>query len=1021
MPLVPPGTYNVSVTAAGFKNALRRAVPVSVGSVVDLTIALETGSATESVTVTADISLLEEKSGTLSQLVKDKEMLEMPLNGRNYLALANLTAGVVPASGSRDQTFSAYGNTGLQNAFLLDGGRNENYLRGLDNRARDMIRPPLDALAEFTIQTSNFSAEFGAAAGGVVNAITKSGTNSIHGSAYEFLRNSRLDARNFFAQAKPLLVRNQYGGSLGGPIKRDRAWLFGAYEGIHNRNESAGTSVVPTIAQRSGNFGSTPIFDPNTTRPNASGSGYIRDPFPSNTIPAGRMNSLGLSLLNNYPLANVAGSNSLFVRNIPQTQDSKNGVVRGDVQVTGRDSMFGRYSITRSSLLAASGLPDPAQSSVQRYINSSSVGYGYTRTISPTFINEARFTWTTIDMNQDATTPRNEIIPGSLDPRVTSGTPVFNVSGFAGLGSQPGCCGNSPLKKTSGVWDWSDNMSKSFGAHVMRFGGEFMLIRPGTFATSNGRSSFGFTGVFTQNPQGRSNTGNSLADLLLGTANSLTTGTIAEATERSWFGVGYFQDDWTLRPGLTLNLGVRYEYAQPYIETQNRMANFILDPGDPQFGQLLMAGNSARPRSLIYGDKNNWAPRVGLAWRVPQIKDLVLRSSFGIFYAQDQGTGVTNRMTSNPPFFGYGAQTISSDQLFPSSGWMLDPNSPIPRPAPIDPASFVLNPASTATLVNWADHMKTPYVQQWSFSVEKRLPWNMVAEVNYVGNHGVQLQGLGEGNQPAILSSTTVVSRRPLARYTSASVKSVANWNMTSYQGLAAKLEKRFSSGVSFLTTFTYGHALDYQNPALDLCDGCGSGNTIQNNYDRKTNYASADNDIRLRYVLAGAFELPFGKGKPFLENSKAGSAIFGGWRVTTIYQVQTGLPLTPGLSFDSANAGTTTRPNRSCDGNLDDPTIAKYFDTSCFTVPTSYTFGNSGRNILRAPGLNNIDFSVQRDFRLPIEHQTILQFRAEFFNALNHAQFGAPGLIVGNATYGVITSTAADNRQIQFGLRASF
>jgi hypothetical protein len=1021
VPLLPPGNYNVTVSAQGFKTSVQRAVAVTVGGVIDLKITLETGSSSQSVTVTGEAPLVEDKSATLAQVVTAKQLIDLPLNGRNYLAVANLTAGAIPSSGSRDQTFSAYGNTGLQNAFLLDGARNENYLRGLDNRTRDMVRPPLDALSEFTVQTSNFSAEFGAAAGGVVNAITKSGTNQIHGSAYEFLRNDHLDATNFFAQTKPLLVRNQYGGSLGGPIKKDKAWIFGAYEQYHNRSETTSISTVPTVAQRSGIFGSTPIYDPGTTRANPNGSGYLRNQFAGNVIPAERWSPIGAALLNSYPLANVAGSTSLYRANVAQKQDTKNGVVRGDVQVSDKDSLFARYSRTSGLLNADAGLPAPAGEPVNRQTDSTSAGLGYTRTISPTLINEFRFTWTTITMAQDATVPRNEIIPGSLDTRVDSGTPTFALSSYASYGSQAGCCSNSPLTKSSGVWDWSDNVSKSWGAHVLRFGSEFMLIRPSTFATSNGRSSFGFSGVFTQNPQKRSGTGSSIADLLLGDANSLTTGTIAEAVERGWFGSGYAQDQWTVNRQLTLNLGLRYEYSSPYIETQNRMANFILDPGSPLYGQLILAGNANLPRSLVYGDRNNWAPRVGLAWRVPGAKDLVIRSSFGIFYAQDQGTGVTNRMTSNPPFFGYGAQTISSDQLFPSSGFVLTPNASITRPTPVNPSTFVLNPASTATLVSWPTHIRTPYVQQWSFSMEKRLPWDLLAEVNYVGNHGVQLLGIGEGNQPRTLGPTTVNSRRPLIAYTDASVKALGNWNMSYYEGLSSKLEKRFGNGISFLTTFTYGHALDWQNPALDLCDGCGSGDTIQDNYNRQANRASSDNDVRLRYVLAGSFELPFGRGKRLLRNSRVGSAIAGGWRVVPIYQIQTGLPFTPALSFDAANAGTITRPNRVCDGSLPIPSLQEYFDRSCFIAGASYVFGNSGRNVLRAPGINSLDLSIQRDFRLPIEHETTLNFRLEGFNALNHPQFSAPGATVGSATYGVITSTSLDNRQLQLGLHIAF
>jgi hypothetical protein len=1021
IPLIPPGNYNLSVTHAGFKTAVRRKVTVNVGSVADLTITLETGNANESVTITSDAPLVEDKSATVAQVITSQQLIDLPLNGRNYLSLANLTAGAIPSSGSRDQTFSAYGNTGLQNAFLLDGGRNENYLRGLDNRARDIIRPPLDALSEFSVQTSNFSAEYGSSAGAVVSAITKSGTNSFHGSAYDFLRNDHLDAINYFAQRRPLLVRNQYGGSLGGPIRRDRAWFFAAYEGTPNRSESTASSTVPTQAQRSGNFTSTPVFDPATTRLNPNGTGYIRDQFQNNVIPASRLNALGVNLLNSYPLANAPGSSTLFVANTPQLQNSNNAVLRGDVQVSSKDSMFGRYSISRGSLFASPGLPLPAQTPVARDTDSTSFAYGYTRTLSPTFINEFRFTWTTINLQQDATQALNPIIPGSLDPQVMSGTPFFNLSGYAGLGSQPSCCSNSPLRKSSGVWDWSDNLSKSLGAHVLKFGGEFILIRPSTFATSNGRANIGFTGVFSQNPQTRAGTGSPVADLLLGYANSLTTGTIANSVERSWFVAGYLQDQWTVNRQLTLNFGVRFEYAAPYTEINNRMANLILDAGDPLYGKLIQAGNAARPDSLIYGNKNNWAPRAGLAWRVPHAKDLVIRSAFGLFYAQDQGTGVTNRLTSNPPFFGYGAQTLSSDQLFPATGFVLSPNASIVRPAPIDPATFRLVPSATSTLVSWPSHLRTPYVAQWSFAVEKRLPWNMVAEVNYVGNHGVGLLGVGEANQPIVLAATTVNSRRPLAQYTIASVKAVRNWNASYYEGMSAKLEKRFQSGVSFLTTFTYGHALDLQNPALDLCDGCGSGDTIQNNYNLSANRASADNDVRLRYVFGGSLESPFGTGKRWLASSRAASAVLGGWRGTTIYQVQTGLPFTPGLSFDAANGGTVTRPNRVCDGNIDNPTLQRWFDTSCFTVPTSLMFGNSGRNVLRAPGRNNVDFSLQRDFRMPTERATILQIRLEAFNALNHPQFGTPGATVGNAQYGLISGTGGENRQLQIGMRVTF
>src|SRR5215472_16920369 len=268
-----------------------------------------------------------------------REIVQLPLNGRNYLDLGRLAAGAVPAQGSRDQTFSAYGNTGLQNAFLMDGARNENYLRGLDNRARDILRPPLDALSEFEVQTSNFSAEFGASAGAVITAISKSGTNQWHGSGYDFLRNDHLDASNFFAQpgSKPLLVQNQYGGSAGAPIVRNRAWIFGAYEGLHSSTESVGFATVPTAAMRQGNFSPTAVYDPASTASNPSGSGFVRTPFPDNVIPASRFDKIGQELIGFYPLPNLPGLANNYTRNVPRLQTSQTGVVRGDIQVSAKD------------------------------------------------------------------------------------------------------------------------------------------------------------------------------------------------------------------------------------------------------------------------------------------------------------------------------------------------------------------------------------------------------------------------------------------------------------------------------------------------------------------------------------------------------------------------------------------------------------------------------------------------------------------------------------------------------------
>lgn len=1027
VPLLQPGRYNTHIVAVGFKTVDRNGISVSVGSALSLDVVLELGESSQVVTVIGKAPLVEDQSATIAQVISGKQVTDLPLNGRNYLDAANYVPGAIPTSSGRDNTFSAYGNTGLQNAFLLDGARNVNYLRGLDNQTRDMVRPPLDALREFTVQTSNFSAEFGAAAGGVVNAITKSGTNQFHGSAYDFLRNDNLDAQNYFATSKPLLVRNQYGGSFGGPILHDKAFFFAAYEGVHQRDESPSTATVPTALERVGDFSKSlstagtvvPIFDPSTTT--GTGANATRTQFAGNIIPTSRLNSIGSALTQYYPLPNnpSLGPNA-YSRNAPERIDSKNGIARGDVQLSQKDSVFVRYAQTNSATANEAALPSPASNPGVSTVTSQGIGMGYTRIITNSLLNEFRFSWATMGINSGGVSPRNEIIPGALDLRVTTGTPTFNVSNITALGNQGPCCGNSPLNKTSGVFDFADNFSWLHGKHQYKAGGEFLWIRPRTFATSNGRSSFGFTGVFTQNPKARTNSGNPIADLLLGDANSLTTGTVAENEERGIaYGI-YVADQWQVTPNLTVNYGIRYEYGSPFIETQNRMGNFILDPGS-LYGQIVFSGDSRLPRGLIYPDRNNIAPRLGFAYRIPGAKDMTVRGSYGIFYAQDEGTGVTNRMTSNPPFFGYGSTTISSDQLNPATGFVLSSSASIPRPSPIPVSSYKLIPSATAALVSWREHFQTAYVQQWSLSVQKQLLWGVLVEVNYVGNHGSQLLGLGQGNQPTILNATTVNSRRPLAAYTIAPVKTIGNWNSSQYEGLSAKFEKRFDHGYSFLNAFTYGHAFDLQNPALDLCDTCGGGDTIQDNYNVRANYASGDNDVRFRYVLTGIAELPFGRGKMFLNRSEVASVIIGGWAVSPVYQYQTGLPFTPTMSYDATNAGTITRPTQICNGNIGGPgTRQQWFNTACYINTAQYTFGNAGRNILRAPGRNQLNLSLQRNFPFPILHEGNLNLRLEGFNLLNHPQFNAPGSTIGNSLYGVISSAGVP-RQMQIAARLTF
>jgi len=1016
-PLLRPSTYTLEVTAKGFKKLVQKGIVLRVDDQLSLRLTLETGATSDSVTVTANAEMVEATSNTVGQVVDDRSMQQLPLNGRNYLSLGNLTAGAVPSTRSRDRSFSAYGNRGLQNAFLLDGARNQNYLRGLDNRARDAMRPSLGAISEFKVQTSNYSAEYGASAGAVVNVVTKSGTNQWHGSAFEFLRNNKMDARDYFLPAtskQPLYIQHQFGGSFGGPIVRNRAWFQTAYQRTHISEGEVGTATIPLQAERNGVY-TMNVFDPLTTRPNPNGAGSIRTQFPGNAIPASRFDRIGKSLVDRFPNPNLPGTARNWVSNPLQATRSHNGTVRGDVRLTDRDSLFVRYSIDDGVFSRLPILPVGAQTGVDREIPARSYGIGYTRIVSPAMVNDVRFASNFVATSQDATLPLDPIVNGSLDPLVRSSIPTFGLAGYATLGEQPPGFSNNPLNKESKVWNLSDNFSWVRGQHTMKFGFEFQYLDIPTFAALQGRGSWAFSGVFTQNPLGRPGTGSPVADLLLGLPNSITIGTPSDAQERARNYYAYAQDDWMITSKLTLNLGIRYEVTAPFYDANNRLANLVLDPG-PLYQQYVIAGDSRLPRSLQTLDRNNWAPRVGLAYRGP--KGFVLRAGGGIFFAQDEGFGVSQRMTNNPPFVGFGGFNSISDQLNVSSTIPL--GSPLPaRPAP---KTYVLPANNTVQVRSWPTRNTIPYVQQWNLSLQKDLGKSTVAEVNYVGNSGVKLYGAYEGNQP-LPGPGAVNSRRPLAgRVTSGQILAVEPWVTSKYHGLSARLERRFTKGYSWLAVYTFGRSLDMQSN-LDLCDGCGGSagaGAVVDTRNRRLNYGLSDQHVAHRFVTSGLAELPFGEGKPWV-NSGLGAKVLGGWALSGITTVATGSAYTVTLNFDNANTGNTNWPNRIASGNLSNRTVDRYFDTSAFVFPAQFTQGNGGRNTLIGPGTVSTDLSLQRNFKLPLGDAGRLEFRGEAFNLFNTPQFGLPGAALGNPAFGTIGGTARSNRQMQLGLRLLF
>jgi hypothetical protein len=1017
VPLLHPGTYDLRVEKDGFKTLLRKGVVLQVTEVVSLRLSLEVGATTQSITIAEQAPLVDTTTNTEGQVVGNQTMEQLPLNGRNYLQLAILTAGTVPST-NKDQSFSAFGNRGMQNEYLLDGGLNESFIRGIDNHQRDAMRPSLEAVEEFKVQTSNYSAEYGASAGGVVTVVTKSGGNQIHGSAFDFLRNRDIAARDFFAPPgpKPPLIYNEFGGSLGGPIKKNRAWLFGAYQGTQIHQSSIVISTVPTLANRNGTF-TTPIFDPNTTV--ASGSSFVRTPFPNNTIPSSQFNSIGKSLVGFYPSPNLPGIGNNYELSALQNTGLNTATFRGDVQVTSKDTMFGRFSFNQGNITVQSTLPPPADPTVVEHLPAWNAGYGYTRVFSPTLVNEFRAAWSEPWVKKDGTLPLNPIIPNSLAPGVDSSIPTFNITGFAGLGQNPTGFGNTPLAKSSDVWEVSDTATKSLGAHLLKFGYTHQYVRMYTLTTLNGRGTFGFDGSYSQNPQSRTGTGSGLADVELGLAQTVVTSTVGLSNLRANNDYWYFQDDWKVSPLLTLNFGLRYELYWPLYEAQNGLSNFVTDPTNPNFGHMIFAGLNGQSRSMMKVDPHNFAPRFGFAYRIPHTGDMVIRGGYGMFYGNpDEQTGVGQMMTNNPPFVGLGGQNIIGDKNNPSTAFNLS-NSLPSFPPPVTPQNFAFSPSSTTTLYSWPTYYKTPLVQQWNVSLQRQLPESMALEISYVGNTADGLWGNGyPGNQPLTPGPGGVATRRPLAQYTVAPITDSGPWGRAHYEGMTARLEKRMSKGLYFLASFTFGRGIDLSSgSALDGCGYCGSQEAVQSAYDLAAQRAPTDSNVPRRFVFSATWDLPLGHGHRYVSTGVP-AAIVGGWEVSGIWTAQDGPPFTLVLPVDNANVGNTNWPNRTCGGKLSSWTLQNYFNQSCFTTAPIYTFGNAGRNVLYGPGENNVDFAVHRFFPLSLSERLKLEFRAELFNFFNRPEFAIPSVTLNLPQTGQITATSIPNREVQFALK---
>ena len=1018
---LPPGRYSVSVEAPGFKKSVSPGINLSVQDRIAVNMTLEVGQVTETVEVTGAAQQLQTDSSYLGQVVESQRIVDLPLNGRYFTRLAVLTSGTIPtAPGARDERTGGFSSNGVrpyQNSYLLDGIDNNSLSQDLTNEASFVYGPSPDAIAEFRVQTNSMSAEFGRSGGAVMNVNIKSGTNEYHGAIFEFLRNDKFDARNFFAgNVKPEYRLNQFGGAVGGPVLKNRTFFFADYQATRQRTGQTFLSTVAPLAWRTGDYsGFNPVLDPAT-----------KQPFANNRVPATRFDPAALKLIALMPNPTVPGSVSFtgvannYLINPVEPSRTDQGDIRVDHKISDKDSIFGRFSMSNQELSPPSPIPPPlagAQFGSGDWTNNTrSAVISETHIFSPRVINEFRLGYTRLrserlQFNAFENLSATVGIPGVPFSPGNGGLPRFDVSGVTSFGGAT----FQPTREFENVVHLIDTLSVIRGRHTLKFGFEykpkvdFSILQPPT-----PRGRFGFTGNFTRDTNNRGNTGLGFADFIMGLTDNTRVSSFINDTFQQPGNFFYVQDDLKLTSKLTLNLGVRYEFISHPTERHDAQASFNIangtleivkgrtDPLPANFFTQVPVTRDA-PRQLVPQDRNNWAPRIGFAYQFTP--KTVVRSGYGIFYSSyEAGPLSIPNPANNPPFYlesrwdpvTFGVPNADVNQL--SRGLPLDAFV-----RPVAPALFALDP-----------NFRNPYVQHWNLSVQRSLGWNTVWETAYAGSAGKKLYEFLDANAPTPTADASIATnaRRPRP-FLGGSLTYWSSSNSSTYHSLQTKVEKRFSNNLSFLGAYTWGKSIDEVSQA-----SLGFGNSVgfRDQRNRRAEKGRSDYDIAHRFVLSYTYELPFGHNL-----SGPAKVLLDGWQILGIHAFNTGNPYTISARTNFSNAGGDTRPDLIPGVTLE-PAGGRHreqwFNPAAFKNTTAGNWGNAGRNIDSQPGQINIDLSLFKNFR--ITESKRLQLRAEAFNLPNHANFRGISRTFDAVNPGELTSAAA-GRQIQFALKFLF
>jgi len=1065
VPLLPRGDYRLEVTAQGFKKSVRDGIVLQVQQTARIDVQLAVGEVADSVMVSADATQLETESATLAKVVDNRSIVNLPLNTRNVYSLVFLTPGVTGSVGNSygEMRYSVNGARARTMDTMVDGvSAAHPTVNGFNGIS---VFPSVDAVEEFKLLGADYPAEFGRSLGSVLNVVFKSGTNSFHGTAYEFLRNSKLDANNFFdnrrGQSLLSYKRSQFGGVLHGPIKKNRTFFMVSVEALRERRADSTFASVPTSLERAGDFSATrtttgqaiTIYDPVSTRANPAG-GFLRDPFAGNRIPTARFDPVAVNLMKFYPAANatptgLSNNQNNFANSGSKPLDMTMSDYRVDHVISANQRFFVRYSTRLNDDKATTFFPEDVKIAEGR-INQEDHVHGavadYTNSISPTFVVNARLGFARtlfVFANQGLGFAPSQLgLPSYIDTAVDFPMfPSFSVTDYRGLG------GGDHRRNAFMTYTAVANATKSQGKHTFKFGTDIRLMRVNVNEGRNA-GAFSFTRGMTQGPnpnQSSTTAGNGFASLLLGTGSSgqLQANYKNVATQSPYY-AGYFQDDWRVTSKLTLSLGLRYDIDIPRTERYNRTNYFDLNLASPAAtaipnlkGGLVFVGVNGMPREQFVADKNNFAPRFGLSWQF--MPKTVLRIGYAHVYGPSQQAA---------------AGTIGTMGFRVDNTWVatidgITPNDLLRNPYPRGVAA--VTGSSAGALTQFGNRIEatttdivSPWTRQVNFNIQRELPYDTLLEVAYVHTRGFYLHRNDEGglslNQlPA--SAMSLGSRlneqvdnpflgkfsggvlsgartsraqlmRPFPQFTDIiPIYSVGASSF--YHSLQISANKRYSRGLQMGLAYTFAKSLD-------------DGLSHQDSYNIRADRALSDIDVRHRATITGVYEIPIGRGRKIgTDWNRWMDMAFGAWQLNGIATFSTGTPL--GMSATN-NAGIFNQAiranNNGTSGKLTGPVqdrLLSYFNRSVYSQPVAFTFGNMGPRLpdIRNDGIYTWDLSMFKEFRF-VEKAKV-QFRAEALNAFNTPRFSGPNTSVTSSSFGAITSQANAPRQIQLGLKLVF